>query len=336
MNARLLNLAEVFLMAEDLHVVADLVADALNLSAHEVSSVLRTSPLIAAMPMVPASDGTTHKYPNYTGAPVVGFRAPNVGRDMDSSDDTLVTVTLKILDYSWMVDQAIANAWRRGAGKDDYIAREGLRSIAAALFVFEQQVIKGTIGASDSAGASGSSAGFAGFRDASTVDALADTAMVVNATGTTADTASSVYAVRIGDDGICGVYKGDGAPFETGDTVTAPKISSSTLTYPTYYTPGCTWLGCQVGGNYDIGRICNLTADSGKGLTDLLMADLLGKFPVGYGPTHFVMSRRSRTQLQKSRTTYSPTGAPAPMPTEYEGIPIIVSDAVSNTEEILA
>jgi hypothetical protein len=322
-------------MAEDLHVVADMIADALNLSGHEVSSVLKTSPLVAALPMVPASDGTNHRYPNYTGQPVVGFRAPNVGREMDSSDDTLVTVALKILDYSWMSDKAMADSWRRGSGKDEYIAREGLRHIRSALFTFEQQLINGTIGASDSAGAIGSAGGFAGFRDAGTVDAVAD-AMVVNATGTTADTASSVWAVRIAEDGICGVYKGDGAPFELGDTIVAPKISSAALFHPVYFTPGCTWLGCQVGGSYDIGRIANLTNDSGKGLTDLLMADLLGKFPVGYGPTHFVMSRRSRTQLQKSRTTYSPTGAPAPVPTEYEGIPIIVSDAVSNTEELVA
>ena len=58
--------------------------------------------------------------------------------------------------------------------------------------------------------------------------------------------------------------------------------------------------------------------------------------PVGYGPTHILMSRRSRGQLQRSRTTYSPTGSPSPLPTEYEGIPIIVTDAIRDTEELLS
>jgi hypothetical protein len=95
-------------------------------------------------------------------------------------------------------------------------------------------------------------------------------------------------------------------------------------------------LAVQVGSVYDLSRICNLTGDSGKGLTDILLSNLLELAPVGKMPTLLVMSRRSRGQLQRSRTTYSPTGAPAPIPTEYEGIPIMTSDNVSNTEELVA
>lgn len=322
-------------MADDLHVIADLIADALNLAPIEVSDLLKSSPLIAALPMEPSSDGTTHRYTKETGAPVVGFRAANAGRDMDSSDDTLVSVDLKILDFSWLSDFAVANAWRKG--KEVYIAREGGRHIASSLIAFEKQFINGIVGASDSAAASGSAAGFAGFRDAATVDALADT-MVVNAGGTTADTVSSVWAVRLATNGVCGVYKGDGPSFELGETTVVQRVvnpGTDNKTFPAYYTPGSAWLGAQVGSAYDIGRIANLTNDSGKGLTDLLLSQLIQKFPIGFGPTHILMSRRSRGQLQRSRTTYSPTGQPAPLPAEYEGIPIIATDAISDTEELL-
>jgi hypothetical protein len=163
--------------------------------------------------------------------------------------------------------------------------------------------------------------------------------MVVNAAGTTADTASSVWAVRLAVDGVCGVYKGDSAAFQLGDTVTIQSVvnpGTDNKTFPAYYTPGTTWLGLQVGSQYDIGRICNLTADSGKGLTDSLVAQLLDKFPVGFGPTHLLMSRRSLMQLQKSRTATNPTGAPAPFPQESFGYPIIVTDAISDTEELVS
>jgi hypothetical protein len=323
-------------MADDLHAISDLIGDAFDLAQIDVSDLLKASPLVSALVMEPSSNGTTHKYVKETGAPVVGFRAANAGRDLDSSDDTLVTVNLQTLDFSWLVDVTVANAWRRGA--DAYIAREGGRHLKQAIVTFEKQIINGTIGASDSAGASGSSSGFSGFRDATTVDATTD-AMVVNAAGTTADTASSVWAVRLATDGVCGVYKGDGPTFELLEKTIVPRVvnpGTDNKTFPAYFTAGTAWLGLQVGSAYDIGRVCNLTADSGKGLTDALISTLLAKFPIGYGPSHLLMSRRSHMQLQKSRTATNPTGAPAPFPSESFGVPIIVTDAISDTEELVS
>jgi hypothetical protein len=321
-------------MADDLHAIADLIGDALDLADIEVSDLLRSSPFIGALLMEPSSNGTTHKYVKETGAPVVGFRSPNAGRDMDSSDDTAVSIDLKVLDFSWMVDVAVANAWRRG--REDFIAREGARHLRAALLKFEKQVINGIVGASDSAGASGDAAGFTGFRDAGTVNAIAD-AMVVNAAGNTADTASSVWAVRLSRDGVCGVYKGDSPAFELEETSIIQSVvnpGTDNKTFPAYFTPGCTWLGLQVGSAYDIGRIANLTVAAP--LTDDLIADLLSRFPIGFGPTHLLMSRRSRKQLQDSRTATTTTGSPAPFPMEAFGVEIIATDAIGNTEELLA
>lgn len=319
-------------MAEDLHAIADLIGDAYDLAPIEVSDLLRTSPFIAALGMVPSSNGTTHKYVKETGAPIVGFRAVNVGREQDSSDDTLVSIDLKVLDFSFTVDVAVARAWRQG-GENAYLAREAKRHMAAGLMAFEKQVINGVIGASDSAGASGATGGFTGFRDAATVDALAD-AMVVTAGAGTADANSSVWAVRLAEDGVCGVFKGDSAPFDMLDTTVIQRLSSAALFYPAYYTPHSGWLGLQVGSAFDIGRIANVTTTTG--LTDDMIADLLSRFPIGRYPTHLLMSRRSRKMLQDSRTATNVTGAPAPFPEESFGVPIIASDAIGNTEEILA
>lgn len=315
-------------MADDYAAIADLIADKLDLSGAEVTDLVHATPFLNLIPMEESSNGTQHKYTKETGAPIVGFRAENAGREVDHSVDTLVTITLKILDWSFEVDKAVADAWMKG-GAAAWTAREGLRHLKAALKHFEKQVIYGDQSPGDTGG-------FAGMVDAATIDAHDDD-MVVDAAGTEAGTGSSVYAVRIGPNDLTGVYKGD--VVDVGETIVSKKIvnpGTDNKIYPTYYTPACTWLGLQVGSIYSMGRIVNLTAENNKGLTDVLLSQLLEKFPTGHEPTHFVMSRRSRGQLQRSRTTYSPTGAPAPLPTEYEGIPIVVTDSVVNTEAILA
>ncbi len=323
-------------MADDLHAIADLIGDAFDLAPIEVSDLLKASPFVAALMMEPSSNGTTHKYVKETGAPVVGFRAANAGRDLDSSDDTAVSIDLKVLDWTFGVDQAVAQAWRKG--REHYIGREGARHLKAALVKFEKQIIQGVVGASDSAApTTGDASGFLGFRDAATVNALAD-AMVVNAGGAVIDVNSSVWGVRIANDGICGVYKGDSPAFEMGETVTAQMIVNAGVdnkTFPAYYTPGFAWLGLQLGSAYDIGRIANLN-DTAAPLNDDWIAKLLEKYPIGYGPTHLLMSRRSRRQLQDSRTATTTNGAPAPFPEDSFGVPIITTDAITNTEELLA
>lgn len=322
-------------MADDLKTLSDLVADALDLADIEVIDVLKATPLLDLLSMEESSNGTTHKYTKETGAPVVGFRAVNAGRDHDKSTDTNVSVTLKYLDFSWKVDVAQATASRKGEQWE--IAREGLRHLQAALIKHEAQVINGVIGASDSAAASGDAAGFTGIRDAGTVNAVADS-LVINATGTTADTASSVYGVRLAANGVTGIYKGDGPAISLGDTTIIQNTvdpGTDNKTFPAYYTPGGLWLAMQVGGAYDLGRIANLTEDSGKGLTDDLIAQLLSAYPVGKMPTHLAMTRRSRRQLQQSRTATNATGVPAPFPVESHGVPIVVTDNISDTEELL-
>jgi hypothetical protein len=83
-----------------------------------------------------------------------------------------------------------------------------------------------------------------------------------------------------------------------------------------------------------------VSAESGKGLTDALLARLVATFPVGHTPDALFMSRRSRAQLQASRTVTLYGGekkrpdqpATAPLPTEFEGIPIYATDSILDTD----
>lgn len=313
-------------MADDIVTVADMVADALDLSGAQVSDLRNAAPLVARLPTTESSNGDTHKYSKETGAPVVGFRAENAGRDFDVSADTVVTVTLKIIDFSYMADKAVADRWRKG-GADAWMEREGMRHLKAALSLYEKQIIYGTGNDSD---------GFAGLIDNAQLDALADT-MVINAGGTTATTGSSCFFMRLGENDMQGVYRGDMVnPFDIGERVIQDFTDGDGKHFPGYYVPATGWLGMQIGGAYSVGRIANLTEDSGKGLSDDLGFQLLAKFPPGARDNMVcVTNTRSVRQLQKSRTATNVTGAPAPWPTMIcNNIPIIETDSILETEAI--
>jgi len=303
--------------------VSQFVADKLDVLQTNTSNILNDAPFVSQLlRLSPSGGGTVHKYTVYTTEPTVGFRTENSGRNMSESLDTVTTLTMKILDFTWAVDQATANGWARG--RADLIAREGARHLGAALFKWEKQIFNGTVGVGDSAG-------HTGFRDNTYIDATTD-GMVTNAGGTTANTGSSVYLIRLGQDDVAGVTSDD---FMIGDT-TPQLLGAANSYYPAYVTPASIWTALQMGGAYSIGRIANLTADSGKGLTDSLIATNLMNFPAARQPNVIVMNRRSLKQLQASRTATSSTGAPAPFPQESFGIPIIVTDAISSTEALIA
>jgi len=284
-----------------------------------VSDVLNDAPLLAAM-AARSIPGYTYKYLKKTANPSTGFRSENDGRENTKGTFSNVTVTLAILDASFQMDVAVAEADERGASAA--LAQQALDHLQSAMFHAESEIITGA-----------GSGGFAGLAD-QTVGHIGG-AMNVNAGGTTADTGSSVYLVRSGLSD-CHVVWGSEGSIDVGDTSIIKAAGSSTGSFPAYYTPISAWVGLQIGSNYSMGRICNLTEDSGKGLTDDLISQALEKFPAGRGPSHLVMNRRSHGQLQRSRTATSPTGAPANFPENVHGVPIVVSDAISSTEALLS
>jgi len=286
-----------------------------------ISDVLNDAPLLAAM-AAKTIKGFTYKALRKTAAPVVGFRSANDGRDMSKTTRTLDTVTCSILDASFEVDVAVAQADERG--EDAALADEGSEHLGAAFFAGETQIIDG----------SGDANGFDGFSQ--WLD-NSDDSMVYDVGGTTEDTASSAWAIRTGMKDVIVVW-GQNGEIALGDT-SIIQASGDNGKYPAYYTPSTAWMGLQIGSSYSLGRACNITADSGKTLTDDVLAELYSLFPSGRPPTMFAMSRRSLKQLRASRTATSPSGAPAPFPRFWEGsgvnIPIIVTEAQVDTETLL-
>lgn len=289
-----------------------------NLADIEVSDLLQDAPLMRALAAITASKGmTAHEYLKETTAPTVGFRSVNDGRYNSKSEDTLVQISCAILDASFSVDKALADAYMKG-GAEAYIDREAKRHLAAAMFHAEEQLIYGS---------SNDSLGFNGL--ANTLD-NSDDSMVVDAEGSTDGSMTSVWLIRTGESDVALVAGNDGN-IRIDESTTIEKTGDNG-TYPAYYTPIDGWLGLQAGSAYSFGRICNLD-DSDNTLSDALLHKALEKFPSSRMPNLIVMNRRSSRQLRDSRTSYSPTGAPAARPLDVDGIPVILTDAIVNTED---
>jgi hypothetical protein len=167
---------------------------------------------------------------------------------------------------------------------------------------------------------------------------------VVDAGGTTPTTGSSVWLVRsagsLADTGVRWRFGQNGKmSFDPVQLLPFVDPNDATKKLMKYHTSFTAYPAFQVPSLLTVVRIKKLTADSGKGLTDVLINQALAKFPVGRGPNHIFMSLRSNQQLQTSRTATSPTGASAPWPNSVLGvdgstIPIHVTEAISNIEAL--
>lgn len=289
-----------------------------NLADYDITDLLQGAPFLAALAADIASNGTQHKYLKEITAPTVGFRAINAGRPHSKSVDELVTIDLKVLDAGFSVDKAAADIYQHGT--EAFLDREGMRHLRAAFFHAEKQIINGD-----------DAAGFVGMAEADGLSDLSDE-MVLGAGGSTA--LSSVWMVRTTPDfRDAAVIIGQKGKIEWGES-TVQRLESAVANnyYFGYVTPIQGWLGMQIGSRYSVARYANLSTTEGHTLNDTKLSKLLELFPVDRQPTHIVMNRRSRGQLQRSRTATNQTGAPAPRPIDYEGIPIIVTEAITNSE----
>jgi len=289
-----------------------------------IEEVATASPEVT---MIPARTirGTSYKTVIRNSRPTVGFRSANEGTDPTKSNFTERLVECFILSARIEVDKAVAKGYEDGA--EALQAIEAVGVMRAALSTVGSQTIYGT-----SAGAKG----FVGLQDLVTTFG---TELVVDAGGTTAGTGSSVYAIKAGPQGVQYVYGNsttfDLSPFREGDAV-----DSNSKRFAAYIADLTAWIGFQCVNKYAVGRLKDATEDSGKGVSDAKIAELLSKFPVGERPTHLLMNRRSAYQLQISRTMTASTkqeaftGILPGVPTESFGIPIIITDSIGNTETL--
>lgn len=263
--------------------------------------------------------------------PTVGFTQYNKGNAAQKTRTELKEFQTYPLSSLIEADLRLLN--KADGGIAGYFARESAAHLQSALLTLETQAFVGT---------SNDSLGYPGLKS----QLATSVATCLDAGGSTANTASSVYFVTVGLGGVEFVF-GNGEYFSFGDIIPKWLTDANGDTFEGRAAQMNGRAGFSVGSLKHVGRIYNVTADSGKGVTDNLIAAGLAKFGTGYGPRYnpgfIVMNERSVEQLRVSRSNISSvTGAKtatgvevsAPRPTEAHGIPIIVTDVIPSTDAI--
>lgn len=295
-----------------------------------IEESIATVPEIGVFP-VKSIAGTYYDTLVRTGLPTASWTAGNTGVAASKSTLDRRRVECFLLQSRIEMAKHITDATEEGAAW--WQAMESLGAATAALRLVSSQIYYGT-----TAGA----LGFSGFKAATPVSGASG--IVTNATGATSTTASSAYFVKFGPQGV-NLVAGRNATLELSNFMEESIEDASGLKLPGYVGHLHAWMGLQLTNTNAVSRIYNLTEDSGKGLTDALIATHLAKLKDGYDPDMILMSRRSRRQLQHSRTSVinagpgsakpdGSVGNVGPIPTEAFGIPIMVSDSILNTDAI--
>lgn len=268
-----------------------------------------------------------------TALPTVSFAS--AGEGFDPSKSELSLKLHQCFRFGGRIEAAkhIADNWRRG-GAAGYQAHEAAGVMEAALKLIGRQIWYGI--SYDGKGFPGAKA-FTPFGGSYTY----------NATGTTANTASSVYFVKFGEAHarlMVGRARNGNGLLDLPDFRIGDMLDANGKKMEAYLSELSSYVGLQIASQFSILRICNLTADSGKGLTDAAIAAAKQLMPAGWVPDVAFMSKRSRYQLQISRTPTNTTGVNGPTqglmaatPTaDADGVPIVVTDNILNTDAIEA
>jgi major capsid protein gp7 len=267
-----------------------------------------------------------------TSLPTASFAS--AGNGFDASRSEIKLVPHQCFRFGGRIEAAkhIADNWRRG-GAAGYQAHEASGIMKAAMQLIGRQIFYGV--SNDGLGFPGMKA-FTPFGASYTYDA----------TGSTATTASSVYYVKFGEAFarlMIGRARNGSGIFDLPDFQEGDILGANSKAMRAYISELSSYVGLQIASPFSVLRLCNLTAQSGKTLSDLHIATAKQLMPSGWVPDVCFMSKRSKFQLQTSRTVTlfgagsdRPTqGLIAPAPTtDADGVPIVWTDSILNTDAI--
>lgn len=279
------------------------------------------SPEVSVFP-VDIISGATVELSVMTGTPTVGFRHANEGSTSKKGTFASKIYQTQVIEEPMQVDiQGVLNA-----SKDP-----GRVLMAEAMSV--SKAVMQHIGAQTWYAGTAQSGADAKAAPGILKQSSTAATHVVDAGGSTAKT--SVWFLELGTGSLDHVYGNDttlnfGADWieETVESAAGKKLRALVNYISGRVAPRLANKNAAV-------RIKNVGTDSGKGLTDALLAKGLRQArELGMNPNAIFLTYRSGEQVQVSRTAYHPTGAPVPMPEEYQGIPFYYTNNISNAETV--
>jgi len=280
--------------------------------------------LLGSFPEVLSLPGRTIKGTSYKSTfrrnnPKGGFRSANAGITPGSADYLEKWVQCFIYENPIVADKRVAEASEDGV--DDYLTARSIEHTAGAMEGLGAQFYYGT--------GEGEDKGFIGLKN------LCPDESRIDAAGSTAAQKTTVYLVRVGDDGVSWVF-GQNSGLDIPEFREQMITDSNGKVLPAFVAPMGLWIGLQALHPKSIVKICNITEDTNKGFTDALVQKALELMPAGFrsdkSKLRILANGRSVGQLQTSRTAVSQVayknGAVADRPTESHGIQIIETDSI--------
>lgn len=268
--------------------------------------------------------GTSYYTMKRTALPTVGFTAANAGVAASKSTFVRNLHECYILRGAIECDAAVGAAYEGGMGALEMIESQGV--MEATLRYLGAQVWQGT---------TNDSTGFPGLKAFTPHGG----SFTYNAAGATESVNSSVYMVKFGAQGVSLIF-GNNSTLNLSEFRDQQLTDGSGNKYAGRVSELTSWVGLQVPTSNCVVRINNLTVL--VPLTDAILNAALALFPANYVPDAIFMARRSRNQLQTSRTVTINTGgnnrigsAPqliAGIPTDFQGIPIYITDSIPITD----
>jgi hypothetical protein len=264
-------------------------------------------------------DGTSMELSVLTTLPTINFRGANQGNARVKAEWATKLFQTAILEQQIAIDV-------NGVLKS---SKDQARTLIAHSKPFMGATIK-KIGQSIWYGTSYDTQSFPGM----TSQYSADSAHEITASGSTA--LSSIWFLCLGEENL-EVLFGNGASILMQDDWVKETAYDSNNN-PFY--AAVNWIsarpGLRLANKHAAIRISHVGTAAGSTATDLLLGQGLQLArQLDIDPTHIFLTPRSVEQIRASRTSYNPKGIPATRPTDFEGIPLVETNNLSNAEETL-
>ncbi len=301
-----------------------------DLTVGLIEESIKVNPEVGVFPARTIS-GTSYKTLVRTSYPTASFRNANEGVARSRSQFENRMTECFIIDSQIAADKAIADAWEPG-GAPAYQMIEAGGVVEATHRRVAGSVYYGNSAAAVTAGL-GDAKGFPGF-----IDAYDTSAHEIDALGTANKT--SVWAVKLGIKDVHFILGRNTILDLLPEWRIQSLADANNNLFTAYVNSLMGWCGMQVGSVHSLVRAKNVGSDVQSdythGMTDKIGQAMLELFPTGVFPDFFIMNRRSRRQLTQSRqplaTGALPQNVIVPLATEIEGVPILITDALSNAE----
>jgi hypothetical protein len=280
------------------------------------------------MVQLPAGDipGQSLKSAIAVAHPTVGFRDHGEGvAPTKTRWENRLTETF-IVDASVEVDEATLDSYAKS--REQFFAEDAEMLLRSAWESLSSQFYYGTATTVATSAAAAPTKGFPGV-----IQLYDSTNKEVDATGTSTSGRTSVWFVKKGRQYVRWVI-GKNGKLDVDDPRQERLTDSNSNPYDGWRMPLKAYVGLQgVNPKNSLVRIKNLTAQTGKGLTDALLASAWGKVEDNdFADWCIFMHKQSLMQLQQSRTATSESGKEADIPDNWQGIPIYATKGIKITE----